>query len=339
MTLPVLKQIAGLAEAGATILGEAPQGSPSLKDDKAMFDTLVRRLWSGQPATTIGQGKVIAGRDVEAALASIGVGPDFTCTKPHPGSEILFIHRRLTDGDLYFVDNRKDRAEHCEARFHVTGKAPEIWHADTGTAESVSYRIEGSETVVPLDMDPEESFFVVFRAPTAVPSVTIDKPQLSSLAILDGSWSVAFQPNRGAPASISIASLGSLSEHEDPGVKYFSGIATYTKSFVLPKGAAPKKPLLLDLGKVGDLAEVRVNGTLVGTVWHAPYRLDIGQAVKPGRNQLEIRVADLWVNRLIGDAQPGAAKITFTAMPAYTAKAPLRPSGLIGPVTLMKMGR
>jgi hypothetical protein len=108
---------------------------------------------------------------------------------------------------------------------------------------------------------------------------------------------------------------------------------------MLPKGAGPKKPLLLDLGTVGDLAEVRVNGTLIGTVWHAPYRLDIGHAVNAGRNHLEIRVADLWVNRLIGDAQPGATKITFTTSPTYTAKAPLHPSGLIGPVTLMKTGR
>ncbi len=339
MTLPVLQRIASLAEAGATIVGEAPQSSPSLKDDKPAFDTLVRRLWSGQPTTTIGQGKVIAGKDVEAALASIGVDPDFTYTKPQPDSELLFIHRRLSDGDLYFVNNRKDRAEHYEARFRVTGKTPEIWRADTGGAETASYRTEGSETVVPLDMDPEESFFVVFRASATVPSVTIDKPRLSSLATLDGSWNVAFQPNRGAPASISIASLGSLSEQEEPGVKYFSGIATYTKNFRLPKGARPKKPLLLDLGKVGDVAEVRVNGTLVGTVWHAPYRLDIGHAVNAGRNQLEIRVADLWVNRLIGDAQPGATKITFTTSPTYTAKAPVRPSGLIGPVTLLKIGR
>ena len=103
----------------------------------------------------------------------------------------------------------------------------------------------------------------------------------------------------------------------------------------MPKGARPGAPLLLDLGKVGDLAEVHVNGKLVGTAWHAPYRLDIGSAVQRGRNQIEIRVADLWVNRLIGDAQPGATKITWTSGPTYRADAPLRPSGLMGPVVLM----
>ena len=122
-------------------------------------------------------------------------------------------------------------------------------------------------------------------------------------------------------------------------MKYFSGVATYRKSFTLAANSRPGASLWLDLGRVGDIAEVRVNGKLVGTAWHAPYRLDIGKAVKRGRNQLEIRVADLWVNRLIGDAQPGAKKITWTALPTYKPDAPLRPSGLIGPVTILGAGR
>ena len=130
-----------------------------------------------------------------------------------------------------------------------------------------------------------------------------------------------------------------MSEQTDPAVKYFSGVATYTNSFKSPKGVRPGTPLLLDLGKVGDLAEVRVNGKLAGTAWHTPYRLDIGSAVKSGRNEVEIRVADLWVNRLIGDAQPGAKKLTYTALPTYRADAPLRPSGLMGPVQLLTQTR
>ena len=95
------------------------------------------------------------------------------------------------------------------------------------------------------------------------------------------------------------------------------------------------QPLWLDLGEVRELAEVRVNGSPAGAVWHAPYRLDIGGVARPGRNRLEVRVANLWVNRLIGDAQPGATKITWTALPSYRADAPLRRSGLIGPVRLL----
>jgi hypothetical protein len=332
----VLQRIAGLVEAGATVVGNAPESSPSLNDNKAAYDALIRRLWSGAPVTHLGEGAVIAGEDVEAALSSIGMQPDFSYTAPQSDSQLLFMHRRLSDGELYFVDNRQDRVEHVEAHFRVTGKTPELWHADSGKTEPASYRVEGDQTLVPLDLDPDESVFVVFRTPSAATSVTLAKRAVSSLATLEGPWTVAFQPNRGAPASISLPALRSLSEQSDPGVKYFSGIATYTKTFVLPKGVKPNQPLLLDLGTVCDVAEVRVNGTVLSTLWHAPYRLDIGAALTPGRNQLEVRVADLWVNRLIGDAQPGAKKITYTSMPTYRADAPLRPSGLIGPITLMK---
>ena len=82
------------------------------------------------------------------------------------------------------------------------------------------------------------------------------------------------------------------------------------------------------------MAEVTVNGKLAGYAWHAPYRVDISRFSKPGRNALQVRVANLWVNRLIGDRQPGATKVTWTATPTYTASAPLRRSGLIGPVLL-----
>jgi hypothetical protein len=331
MTLPTLRRLATLVAAGAVVLGDAPTGSPALGEDGPEYRALVKKLWGGG---TVGLGRVIAGDDIEGALKAIGVAPDFDYAKPQPDSEILFAHRALDDGDLYFVDNRRDRAEAVETRFRVTGKAPEIWHADTGRIEPVSYRIEGNETVVPLGFDPDQSYFVVFRKPAATPAATIARPAFTPALTLDGPWDVTFQPGRGAPAATRLAALGSLSEQTDPAIRYFSGIATYAKRFTLPRGARLDAPLMLDLGKVGDVAEVVVNGHMVGTAWHAPYRIDIGGAVRRGPNRIEVRVADLWVNRLIGDAQPGAAKITYTSLPIYRANAPLRPSGLIGPVTL-----
>ena len=337
MTLPVLRKLAAFVEAGGTIVGEAPQSTPSLKDDPAEFAALVRRLWAGGPATTVGKGKVIAGKDVEAALATVGAAPDFTYAAA-PDADVQFVHRALADGDLYFVSNRKARPEVVEARFRVAGKAPQLWRADTGATEIISYRIEGGETLVPLQMLANESVFVVFREPAPAPSRMVKKAIPTALAEVTGPWKVAFQPGRGAPETIELAKLGSLSAQADPGVKYFSGVATYTTSFTLPDGVRPGAPLWLDLGNVGDVAELRVNGEPAGNLWKAPYRADIGGLVRPGRNQLEVKVANLWVNRLIGDQQPGAAKIAFTSDKTYTAKAPLRPSGLIGPVQLMGLG-
>jgi hypothetical protein len=341
MTLPVLERLAQLAEAGATIIGTAPQSSPSLNDDPAAFSALVARLWSGSSATIIvGKGRVIARDHVEDALASAGVRPDFDYAKPAADSELLFVHRKLTDGDAYFVTNRRNRAETIEARFRVNGKAPELWHADTGRSEPVSYRIEGDSTIVTLPLEAEDSFFVVFRKPVATPSAVVPRSAPRELDTLTKPWTVAFQPGRGAPASTTVDALHPLNEDKDPGVRYFSGIATYTTMFTLPAGAKPGAPLWLDLGQVGDVAEVRVNGTDVGTTWKPPYRIDIGPAVKRSENRLEVRVANLWVNRLIGDAQPGVQnKVTWTALPTYRPDAPLRASGLIGPVRLLGMER
>jgi hypothetical protein len=334
MTVPVLRRLAELATAGATIVGSAPQSSPSLKDDPSEFSQLVKRLWSGADSTQVGNGRIIDTQNVEQALASINVAPDFSYTSEQNDSQVLFVHRQLTDGDAYFVDNRMNRAEHIDARFRVVGKIPEIWHADTGKKERVSYRIEGSETIVPLDMRSQESLFVVFRASALTSFTTVSRPTLKTVAEIKGAWNVTFQTGRGAPQTLRLAALSSLSDSTDPGVKYFSGISTYTNSFKLPKPIKLGGPLVIDLGHVGDVAEVRVNGKLAGTLWKSPYQVDIGTLVHRGNNHLEIRVANLWVNRLIGDAQPGAHKIAFTTLPTYTAKAPLRPSGLIGPVFL-----
>jgi hypothetical protein len=117
-------------------------------------------------------------------------------------------------------------------------------------------------------------------------------------------------------------------------MKHFSGTGSYSRQFTLARKAAGT--LMLDLGEVRELAEVIVNGRSLGILWHPPYRIDISDAVHAGRNDLEVRVTNLWVNRLIGDAQPGVHPVTFTVLPPYLPDAPLRPSGLIGPVVLLE---
>jgi hypothetical protein len=334
MTLAALKRIAALAEGGATIVGLRPEGSPSLAGDAGEYAALVAKLWPGSAEATIGQGRVIATSDVEAALDRIGVGPDFTFSGAAAGADVPFVHRKLADGDAYYLVNRLDRAETIEARFRVTGKAPELWHADTGVSEPVSYRIENGQTVIPLSLGAEQSMFVVFRKPAAADAMAIKKLAPSEVGRVSGPWTVAFQPGRSAPAATTMATLAPLDANAEPGIKYFSGVASYTNRFTPPKGWKPGQPLWIDLGEVKELAEVWVNGKLAGTAWHAPYRVDVSSLARPGANRLEVKVANLWVNRLIGDAQPGAQKITWTALPTYRADAPLRRSGLIGPVTL-----
>jgi len=153
---------------------------------------------------------------------------------------------------------------------------------------------------------------------------------------VDGPWSVTFQPGRGAPASVTMDALTSWSDSSDNGVKYFSGTGTYTRTIQASadwfKSGAK---LWIDLGSVKNLAEVTVNGKSLGVVWHAPYRVDVTSALKPGANEVSIKVTNAWVNRLIGDQQPDATtKYTFADVKPYKANSPLLPSGLLGPVTL-----
>ena len=334
MTLPVLKRLAALVEGGVTVVGKAPTGSPSLADDAGAFQALVSRLWAGGEVTTVGQGRVVARDDVEAALQALGQAPDFETSEP--GAPVQFLHRRLDDGsDVYFVSNQSDKARALDARFRVSGRKAEIWRAETGAGVAASYRIEGERTVVPLDLAANDAVFVVFRQAADQPQVTAPAPRWAPVAQASGPWTVAFQPGRGAPAATTLAGLAPLNDNPDPGVKYFSGVAAYKTTLKAPAKWRPGQPLQLDLGRVGDVAEVFVNGQSAGYAWKAPWRVDVSRAFKPGQNSIEVRVANLWVNRLIGDAQPGAKPIAFTALPTYRPDAPLRPSGLIGPVSLL----
>jgi hypothetical protein len=120
---------------------------------------------------------------------------------------------------------------------------------------------------------------------------------------ITGAWNVAFQKDRGAPDTIKLAKLESLSHNADPGVRYFSGTATYSRSIEVPAAAlAPGRHVYLDLGRVEVVSRVTVNGKDLGTVWKAPYRLEITDAVHAGKNAITVAVTDLWPNRMIGDA-------------------------------------
>jgi len=332
MTLATLKTLATLVAAGARVVGDAPISSPALADDRAAFKELVAGLW-GDGAQQ--NRRVLAGPNIETVLAAAGVAPDVRITGVSKGGQVLFLHRQLPDGEVYFLNNRLARQENVEAHFRVIGKAPELWRAEDASIAPLPYRIVGNETIVPLGLLEQDAVFVVFRKNTSETSRSISPRADRLTQELQGPWSISFQSNRGAPAKTTLPTLTSLTEVPDPGIKYFSGISTYSRSFKLPKGVKAGQSLLLDLGTVGDLAEVWINGKLLGSVWHSPYSLDIGSATKSGTNQLEVRIANLWVNRLIGDAQPNAVKVTNPVRPTYKADAPLRPSGLIGPVRLV----
>jgi hypothetical protein len=340
MSLPVLKAIYKLVLEGAVVAGQKPVRDPSLADDQTEFRKLNDELFGDATSVRkVGKGTVFAGQNVSDALKAMRVAPDFDYTKPESGTRLEFVHRKLADGDLYFVDNRSDRAEQVDATFCVTGKEPELWRAETGVVEPASYRIADGRTTVSLKLEAWGTLFVVFRKSATAISQILPAKTETQLTTMEWPWTMSFQKDRGAPASITLDTLISWPDSTDPGVKYFSGTATYTKTIEAPrqwfvKGAR----MVLDLGTVKDLAEVVVNGRSLGIVWHDPYRADVTAALKPGANEVTIKVTNTWVNRLVGDMQPGATKkITFTAVKPYKADSPLQPSGLLGPIRMFSV--
>jgi hypothetical protein len=338
MSLPVLRALHKLVEEGAIVAGAKPVASPSLADDSAEFDRLSNQLFGASSGMqTVGKGKVYAGSTAEAALKALNVAPDFDHSNPADDGQVAFLHRKLAEGDLYFIDNRSDTESTFDASFRVAGRIPELWYAETGKIAPAAFRIAGGRTTVPLHLEPWGTVFVVFRKPTRETAHILPQTTIASLSTVDGPWAVAFQPDRGAPASITLDKLISWSDSADPGVKYFSGKGTYSKTLQAPAAwFAHGATLWLDLGDVRNLAVVTVNGKQLPTAWHAPYRVDVTSALKPGANQLSITVINAWVNRLIGDRQPDVkTKYTFTTWPVYKKDSPLAPSGLIGPVTIL----
>ncbi|MDQ3291442.1 MAG: discoidin domain-containing protein [Bacteroidota bacterium] len=324
MTLPVLKKLAALVKAGAKVTGIKPEKSPSLADDPATFTALVNEIWNSP--------NVSANKSVAELLQSVNVPEDVIIKNAK--APILYVHRTTNDSDIYWLNNRSEETNEAEISFRVTGKVPELWNPQTGAVEKVSYQIKDGRTLVPLNFESWDAYFIVFRDNTTVASFTKPPVSESEIAQIGGTWNVRFQEGRGAPQSANFSQLSSWSENAEAGIKYFSGTATYTNNFNAPT-LDKNARYVMDLGEVKNIAEVIVNGKNMGTLWKKPFRVDITDALKKGKNTVEIKVTNLWVNRLIGDAQPGVTnKITFTTMPFYQADAKLLPSGLLGPVSV-----
>jgi hypothetical protein len=183
-----------------------------------------------------------------------------------------------------------------------------------------------------LHMEPNQALFVV-TTPDALP-IPEEKPLQSVGTVrMDGPWSVSFE-GLGAPDGVQKWNkLISWTESSDPALKYFSGTATYKNTFTVKKKNLPAT-LSIDLGQVGQMADVFINGEHVAFLWKAPYKVEWNGHLQAGKNTIEIKVVNLWVNRLIGDAQPDAKKQAFTLVSFYQVDSDLLPSGLMGPVTI-----
>ena len=187
-------------------------------------------------------------------------------------------------------------------------------------------------------MQPYEAVFIVFAEKTSESSYTVPSRTETPVLALNDNWTIRFGKVQDTPEEVTLDKLKSYTEFSDEHIRYFSGTATYTKHFSVSQPLDGKSRYKLDLGRVGCMAEVRLNGQYIGTLWKAPYTIDVTEALKQQDNLLEIKVVNLWVNRVIGDKQPGIAKkYTWASYNgAFRSTSALQPSGLLGPVQILQ---
>ena len=360
--------IASRAENGQVV---APSGArykaiavlPNIAVDPESQAALDRLAAQGVP--------VVPSAEVDKVLAGRGVGPDFVCLTPACTNDIRWIHRLAPDGsEVYFVALPNEKPVELDVSFRISGRTPEIWNPESGqTSAPANWQEKDGRTTVHLLFNPSGAAFVVFRKSPTKELAEFERYACASTQTIDGPWEVTFLNGRGAPATpVTFDALTPWNEHADDGIRYYSGSAIYRKNMPAPC-AKPGERVVLDLGDVKNIATVTVNGKTFPVLWKPPYLLDITEALRDGGASttslsLEIKVTNLWPNRLIGDdalpcdAQYGKSgkgkngiveiprrvwmgapspvgRHTFTTWRLWKKSDKLLPSGLIGPVRLL----
>jgi hypothetical protein len=354
IALPVLQKLEQLVRDGATLVGRPPQRANSL-ENYPQCDDEVRRLsqllWGdGEKARQHGAGWVFPEVPLRGVLEGKGLRPDFTF-KTSSEHDLDYIHRRTEDEELYFVTNSADEPVEAECSFRVAEDSrPFFWNAEDGSITPCPvYRFENGAVRLPLKLEAISSVFVVFNSGGTVDyvdglmaggSLSASVAQLQPDIAPAGPWKLEFPVDRGAPEAIDLNVLQSWTELEPQGAQVFSGTARYTTSVQVPdEFVASGRTLELDLGDVAEVAEVSVNGAPTGVTWKPPYRVDVTGLLKAGSNHLEVKVTNLWHNRIVGDLKyPDAGEFAKTNMKhKFNAGMELLRSGLIGPVVLRQV--
>ncbi len=381
MTPKLLNKIVSLAKAGAVIVGNPPKKSPSLSDYPNCDNQVAsnaKLLWGSLTAPTeitkrkTGKGLIYWGGNLsqikfpelyptydltDSILRGMGIIEDFKSTGP-----VRYTHQVNQWGDVYFVSNKTNTKINTVCTFRIDSRQPQLWNPMTGETRILpEYKIQKGKMIIPLQFESHESYFIVFDKTVKVKSTNSNADKnfatLETLFEVKSPWNLSFDTKWGGPANIVFDKLQDWTTRPEEGIKYYSGIATYKNKFTLSSNVNQNKKndIYIDLGEVNNLARVRINGKDLGVVWTVPFRVKITDAVVTGENLLEVEVANLWPNRLIGDEQKpddgivngqwpewllnGTARTsgryTFTTFKHYNKDAELLKSGLLGPVKLL----
>lgn len=339
----LLAKIEHLVNQGGIIFGQAPKKSPSLSsypECDIEVKELADKLWGAEmDANTqikkYGAGYVVDNLDLKTALETMNVRPDVDINTDHA---VLWTHRTLNGMEIFFLTNQSEEEVNFEPSFRVKGLKPQLWDAVTGEIRSLNdYTEKDGRISVPIKMEAHRSWFVVFSNNTE----NVDKgsqqnfPEFKQIQTMDTEWLVDFQNKDIAPlAPVKFEKLTDWSLSSDEKIKFYSGTAIYETTFEL-SDIPENKDLFINLGEVSEMAKVKINGTDLGGVWIAPYRLNATEQLQKGANKIEIEVVNLWRNQLIKDKKlPKEERYTWHLVDDIQEDEKPHKSGLIGPVTI-----
>jgi hypothetical protein len=333
----LLKKILEMSNQGLHIMGQLPKRSPSLEGFPQADNEVVEL--SKQLKTSK---NYLNHNDIAKTLAALNLGPDF---EEKGSNSTLFIHRKLAEGELYFISNQKEETVELSPSFRVKNAAPELWDPTNGAIRPLKgFVVKDNQTTVPLKLAPLQSVFVFFKNGTSQTNavknlgVEVNFPAPSTQVTINTPWKVKFdEAFRGPKAPVIFENLTDWTKRPEDAIKYYAGTAVYSNTFKV-KLPAKGEQIYLNIGALNGMAKVRVNGKYLGGIWTAPWKIDIGKALKNGENVVEISVVNNWMNRLIGDSKlPVAERKTATYVNPYRPDSNLQPSGLIGPVVVERV--
>jgi hypothetical protein len=336
----LLTKIEALVNQGGKIFGQAPEKSPSLQnypENDAIVKDLANKMWniSNDKIKKYGNGFIVDGLELQDALTQLNITKDVELDEELP---VLWTHRTMPGMDIYFITNQSDEDINISPSFRVNGMKPQLWDAITGTIRPLTQFTEkDGRTTVPIKMKASQSWFIVFSNSEIDNGKIYEEnfPETTIAQTLESSWTVDFKNKLiGPKESVSFPTLTNWIENENDKIKYYSGTAVYQSTFTF-KNDESAKDIFIDLGKIGVMASVKINGTHIGTTWIAPYKLNANEAIKDGENTVEIEVVNVWRNRITGDKKlPETEKTTWLIVDGITPEEELIPSGLLGPVTI-----
>lgn len=329
MSQEVANKIAELVKSGCKVMiNELPDKTTGINNNvtNLVWDNFVKNKTIALPYTN-------------ETLDNLGVARDFIAIENNQyAKDIAFTHRKGSNADIYFISNQKAEKRNVSISLREYGRNIELWNPVTAEINSdVSWEIKDNRTVFNLDLDENESVFVVLQTPT-------DKTENKSVAyrktesiLVNSPWSVQFDTTkRGIKNAVEFKTLTDWSENTNDSIKYYSGEAVYKNTFTVSLQKDSK--YTINFGAVYDLAEVKVNGISCGIIWTKPYSLDITKALKEGINHIEITVANTWANRMMGDEDFGIEKDEkkkiWTNARYRLPEKKLVKSGLVGNVTI-----